>query len=162
MPVFLSTEWLDAMVAAGASARPPDPSIDLAVQQIVTGTPAGEVAWVVRVHDGQVRVERGRTPAPSISFTLDATTAAAIHSGQLSAQAAFMTGRLRLGGDVGLLLAHQGTLSELEDVFASVRAATTYDEAPPRPTAAGEAAARDAAASEAAGVELAEAGRSDA
>ena len=69
-----------------------------------------------------------------------------------------MAGRLRVGGDVRVLPRHSGhraRCSELDDVFASVRAATTCDDEAPRPTAAGEAAARDAAASEAAGVELA-------
>jgi predicted lipid carrier protein YhbT len=129
VPEFLSPEWLDAMIAAATTAHLRAGDIDLAIEQVVTGRPAGEVAWTVRVHDGRVEVESGRTPAPSISFTVDADTAQAIHSGRQSAQAAFMTGRLRLGGDVALLLDHQGTLSELEDVFADVRASTTYADA---------------------------------
>ena len=58
------------------------------------------------------------------------STAASIAMGQGSAQRAFMTGRLRVGGDLRVLLEHSDVLAQLEDVFAAVRART----APPRLT----------------------------
>jgi predicted lipid carrier protein YhbT len=128
MPVFLSDEWFDAMAAAARCASDVSPDLDLVVQQVVepaTG-PDGEIAWFVTVRDGTVGIERGRHPSPSIAFTLDIATAAGIQSGEQSAQAAFMAGRLRVGGDVRTLLDQQEAMATLEDVFADVRATTTY------------------------------------
>ena len=53
----------------------------------------------------------------------DRATADAVHEGRTSAQAAFMAGHLKVGGDVGALLAHQELLAELNDVLAHLRAA---------------------------------------
>jgi putative sterol carrier protein len=69
-----------------------------------------------------VRVERGRASHPDLVFTQDRATAEAIHRGELSAQAAFMQGRLRLGGDLRAVVDRAGELTAVHDVFASVRA----------------------------------------
>ena len=93
------------------------------LQQIVPDGPDGtEVAYAFVVADGTIRVERGRAPHPDLTFTQDRATAAAIHRGELSAQAAFMQGRLRLGGDLRAVIERAGELAAIDDVFASVRA----------------------------------------
>jgi hypothetical protein len=61
-----------------------------------------------------------------VTFTQDRTTAAAIATGRLSAQAAFIDGRLRVGGDLSALLDRAAELAALDDLFASARAATTW------------------------------------
>jgi predicted lipid carrier protein YhbT len=122
---FLSDAWFDAMTTAGREAAGVPAALDLVVQQVVESD-GSTLEWFVEVHDGAVTVERGRHPAPSITFGLDAATAAAIQSGRASAQAAFMSGRLRVAGDVRVLLDQQDALHELDDVFAEVRGATTY------------------------------------
>ncbi len=60
-----------------------------------------------------------------VRFTQDHETALAIASGHGSAQRAFMTGRLQVGGDLRVLLDHSEVLAQLDDVFAAVRARTT-------------------------------------
>jgi hypothetical protein len=127
MALFLSDAWLDAMGVAAESAPPVAPELDLVVQQVVSTDGGPTVAWYVAVREGAVAVGRGCHESPSITFTLDAATAAAIQSGRQSAQAAFMAGRLRVGGDVRVLVDQQHALQHLDDVFAGVRAATTYD-----------------------------------
>jgi SCP-2 sterol transfer family len=126
MAVFLSDAWLDAMGEAADAAPPVAPDLDLVVQQVVSGVDGSTVAWYVAVQGGAVAVGRGCHESPSITFTLDAATAAGIQSGQQSAQAAFMAGRLRVGGDVRVLLEQQSALQQLDDVFSGVRAATSY------------------------------------
>ena len=130
---FLSPAWLTAMSDAASRARGASPvptsagGPDLVIQQVVTG-PDDEVTWFVSVRATAVCVEAGRHPAPDITLTQDRGTAAAIASGRQSAQGAFMSGRLRVGGDVRVLLDHQDELARLDDLFASVRAATRYPE----------------------------------
>ena len=73
----------------------------LVLQQIVPDGPEGhEVAYALVVAGGRLRVKRGRVTKPDLTFTQDRVTVEAIHRGELSAQAAFMQGRLRLGGDL--------------------------------------------------------------
>ncbi len=58
--------------------------------------------------------------------TSDYATAAAISQGLLSPAAAFASGRLKLGGHVGIVAGRAGVLAGLGDVFGSLRATTEY------------------------------------
>ena len=136
MAEFLSPAWLDALADAARRAGGPPAfaraegatpaAPDLVIQQVVTLGTGDEVCWFVSVCADGVGVAAGRHGDPDITFTQDADTAAAIASGDQSAQAAFMSGRLRVGGDVRVLLDHQDDLGRLDDLFSDVRAATTY------------------------------------
>ena len=122
----LSPEWiaaLDEAAQASASLRAAASDLDLTVQQVVDDGD-GEVTWYVRLRGGEVAVRPGRADDADVTFTQDRATARAIADGELSAQAAFMAGRLRTGGDLTRLLAHREALDDLDDVFADVRART--------------------------------------
>jgi hypothetical protein len=118
---FLTDEWF-AEVEAAARAADVDVAPRLVLQQVVPDGPAGEVAYAVVVDAGKVEVQRGRVEAPDLVFTQDRATAEAIHRGDLSAQAAFMQGRLRLGGDLRAVIDRAADLAAVDDVFARVRA----------------------------------------
>jgi hypothetical protein len=118
---FLTDAWLDELDAAAEGADLPTMP-RLALQQVVPDGPAGEVAYALVVDDGRVRVHRGRIDGPDLVFTQDRATAEAIHRGELSAQTAFMQGRLRLGGDLRSVIDRASDLAALDDVFARVRA----------------------------------------
>jgi hypothetical protein len=125
VPEFLSAAWLsDLQDAARASAVPED--LRLVVQQVVLDPDGGEVAYAIRVADGHVSVETGRVDDAEVTFTQDRATASAIASGELSAQAAFIDGRLRVGGDLTSLLERARELAAIEDLFAPVRANTGW------------------------------------
>jgi putative sterol carrier protein len=120
MGQFLSPEWVTALAEASRSARAPD-GVRLALQQVVVDDDGTEVAYVVRVADGAVTVEPGRADDPDVTFTQDRATAEAIAAGTLSAQAAFLAGRLRVGGDLTAVLGGARDLAGLDDVFAAAR-----------------------------------------
>jgi predicted lipid carrier protein YhbT len=124
---FLSDPWIDAMARAAEAATGPQVDPPLVLQQVVTGRADGEAAWSITLGAGTIVVVGGRAESPTVTFTQDVETAAAVNRGELSAQAAFMTGRLRVGGDVQVLLDRQPALAEVDDIFALVRAETTYD-----------------------------------
>ena len=126
MLTFLTPEWIEALDEAARR----DPSleaatapVDLVVEQCVTD-PAGDVTFHIVFDHGHVSVIPGPATAPTVRFSQDRETALAIAAGVDSAQRAFMSGRLRVGGDLRVLLDHQVALSALDDVFASVRART--------------------------------------
>lgn len=122
MAEFLSDEWITALDTAARAVRVAD-DLELVIQQVVPdGAASGEVAYRVEATRGAVRVRPGRAAAPDVTFTQDRATAEAIHRGTLSAQAAFIDGRLRLGGDLRSVIDRAGALVALDDVFAATRA----------------------------------------
>jgi len=125
MPVrFLSDEWISAMdEAAAASTALAEIAADvsLVVEQQVTGLTGGPISYHLVLIDGRAAVRAGSAPEPTVRLSQDITTATDIAAGTDSAQRAFMTGRLRIGGDLGALLAHAEILGQLDDVFADVR-----------------------------------------
>jgi len=133
MPRFLSPEWLAALdEAAGAAAVPP--GVRLTIQQIVTAG-AGEgggadVRYHLVVDGGRLRVHPGEAAAADVTLVQTRAVAAALSRGELNAQQALAAGRLKLRGDIGRLAREGRALTALEDVFAAVRAETTYDDAP--------------------------------
>jgi predicted lipid carrier protein YhbT len=125
MPAHLSPAWLAALDAAVTSHAPlaeATRGVQLVIEQVVTDDDS-TVQWHVAFDDGSVRVVPGAAPegaAPLVRFTTDQVTARAVATGTMTAQAAFMEGRLRVGGDTTALLAHHDLLTEVGDVFASV------------------------------------------
>lgn len=125
MAQFLSPEWVAALAEASAGATAPD-GVRLVLQQIVVDGDGGEVAYAVRITDGTVTVEPGRVADADVTFTQDLATATAIARGQLPAQAAFLAGDLRVGGDLTRVLDGARALADLHDVFGPARSATSW------------------------------------
>lgn len=130
MPVFLSEEWIAALdEAAGADdkLRAATQSVSLVLQQTVTDSPNGDVSWHVTVDDGTIRVLAGSSAQPAdVTFFQSFETAKAISTSQLSAQSAFMLGKLRIGGTVAKLIEQRAAFDGLDDLFIEVRSRTTY------------------------------------
>ncbi len=129
MAVYLSPQWLaeaDAAVSASEPLRSATADVCLVVQQDVTAGPDGDTCYHVVVDHGTVSVVPGPAAQPDVTFTEDHATAVAISRGQLSAQGAFMVGRLRVGGDLERLLTHQDAFAGIDDVFGHLRASTTW------------------------------------
>jgi predicted lipid carrier protein YhbT len=123
---YLSDEWFDE---AGRLLGDHPPRSDredaFVIQQVVDDGPATEpVTWHIAVAGGAARLARGVHDRPDITLTCDLTTAWEVHQGRTSAQAAFMAGRLRLGGDASALLANRDALAALDDRLAPLRART--------------------------------------
>jgi putative sterol carrier protein len=116
--VFLSDEWIEELAAAAAKATPA-PHARVAIRQVV-----GDVAWTVRVADGAVSVDRDE--AADLTLHTDAATAAALARGELATADALAAGRLRLSGDLSVLLDSAAGLAGLDAAYAEVRSATEF------------------------------------
>ncbi len=137
MLTFLSDEWiaaLDAAIAADEALVATTADLSLTIEQQVEDGPLGPVTYHLTFDHGAVSVKPGPAADATVRFRQNHDTAAAIAAGHGSAQRAFMTGRLRVGGDLQVLLAKRELLAELGDVFAAVRADTDL---PPAPGPAG-------------------------
>ena len=130
MPVFLSDEWiaaLDEAASADAKLRAATVGVSLVLQQTVTDSPNGDVTWHVKVDDGTIRIVPGTSAQPAdVTFSQSFETAKAVATAQLSAQSAFMLGKLRIGGTVAMLIEQRAAFDGLDDLFIEVRSRTTY------------------------------------
>jgi hypothetical protein len=122
---FLSDDWIEGLDAAARRATVPE-DVRLVVQQVVRDGAGPEVAYAIRIEDGTARVERGLAADADVSFTQDRATAVAIARGELSAQVAFLAGRLRVGGDIRQVIDRGRDLALLDELLAPARAATTW------------------------------------
>jgi putative sterol carrier protein len=116
---YLSPEWIAALDATAAGTIVDD-GVHLVVQQEVVGGPDGDVRYNISVDGGAVAVHPGRADEPTVTFTQDYDTAVAIAAGELSAQEAFMAGRVRVRGDLAHLARHQGVVAALDRAFQTV------------------------------------------
>ncbi|MCQ3806237.1 MAG: SCP2 sterol-binding domain-containing protein [Acidimicrobiaceae bacterium] len=98
MQVF-DQEWTEAAAAAVAG-LPPVAGLDAVVEYTVSGRPGGRVALTVTVSDGTVsEIALGRSPDPDVTVTLGYADAVAILSGELSSEAGYMNGAVKVEGD---------------------------------------------------------------
>lgn len=121
---YLGRAWLERADAALAD-LPPVPAT-VAIGIAVVGGPNGDRHY--RLVLGPDRIGVSPEPEPAgVRMTLDWSDAVSIARGRSSAQRAFLDGRLRLGGDIALLLGHQEALTAIDDRLAGLRSVTDFD-----------------------------------
>jgi putative sterol carrier protein len=125
MVQFLSAEWIAALDAAAREATVPA-GVSLTIQQVVTGDGDGDVRYHLVLDDGRLQIRPGEAAGADVTLVQTREVAAALSRGELNAQQALEAGRLKLRGDIGHLAREGRALSAMEDVFAAVRAVTSY------------------------------------
>ena len=126
---YLSDEWASKASDAlntndqfkGAIA-----GITLSVQQNVTGGPDGDKSYYMQIDNGEPKIALGEAQTPDVTLTQDYETAVAIAKGELNAQNAFMTGKMKVTGNMAKLMQHQGAFANLEPALKSVAEKTEY------------------------------------
>jgi SCP-2 sterol transfer family len=97
---FLDDEWIASWVGTGTP-----PGSTATVQVVVTGAPAGDGKWHLRLDDGVVaEAAAGTVAEPDLTLTVAYPEGAAMAAGELDPSVAFMQGRLKTAGDPGLVL----------------------------------------------------------
>jgi hypothetical protein len=94
--VVIDDAWVDRWVAAVDGTPMPAGVPDAVVAWAVHDGPS----WWLRIAGGAVRAGRGAVDDPAVVLATDATTAAALHDGDVSIEGAVLDGRLKLSGDV--------------------------------------------------------------
>jgi putative sterol carrier protein len=63
-----------------------------------------DAAWNVKLTDGKAAVAEGEAPSPNCTITMAEPDFLDLLSGKLNGQMAFLTGKLKVAGDMGLAL----------------------------------------------------------
>jgi putative sterol carrier protein len=119
---FLSDEWAQALKAElnqSDTFRQAAAGQQATIQQVITGT-AGETHYWITIGDGTIDLGTGDIESEDATITQSYDTAAALAKGQLSPVTAFMTGKLKIGGNMGMILGLQGALAQLPAAMAKI------------------------------------------
>ena len=119
---FLSTEWADAVKAelnANDAFRQAAASQQATIQQIITSSEGDTHYWIV-IADGAIDMGVGDADAPDATITQSYDTAVKLAKSELSVVTAFMTGKVKVAGNMGMLMGLQGALSQLPTAMQAV------------------------------------------
>jgi putative sterol carrier protein len=142
---FLSLEWAEEFNAAldGVVLPEPGPDAGLAaadgqftVVEEVRATPDGDVSLVLRADQGTLRLALGPVgveggpaadvPAPDVTIKISYEDAASLSRGELSPAEALSAGRIRVKGDLSVLVAAQEMLAGARTATRALDTSTTY------------------------------------
>ncbi|MEZ4643993.1 MAG: SCP2 sterol-binding domain-containing protein [Chloroflexota bacterium] len=82
--------------------------INTTVQFDLSGEGGGQ--WHAAIADGAITVNNGPADAPQATLIMDAEDFVAMSTGQLNAMAAFMSGKIKVEGDLGTIMKLQPAL----------------------------------------------------
>ena len=123
MTQFLSAEHMSEATEAlngDAAFREAMANVDLGLQFTVTEGPEGDSDYYLKVADGSATLELGELADFDASVTSDYESASAISQGDLNVQMAFMTGKIKVGGNMAKVMMHQGLLNEFTRVMSGL------------------------------------------
>lgn len=126
---YLSLDWIDELrreVARNARLAELAADHEIGITQVVTDGPGGTVTYHLQVGDGTAAFDTGAADPEHVRMEQDWDTAVAVATGQLNAQEAFVSGRIRLAGEQQRLLDAQPVFGALDAVFGAVRERTEY------------------------------------
>ena len=113
---FLSDEWAAAVQDALNSSdgfKAAIGTVSASVQQVVTGADGEKKYWFT-LDGGKASLGTGDIDGTAdATITQDYDTAVALSKNELSATAAYMTGKLRVAGDLMKLMQLQGAMTQM-------------------------------------------------
>lgn len=112
---FLSEDWAQAVTEALNSHpgfKSAMGSAELAIQFNTTDAPEGDIAYYMTTSGGQANLAMGEVGDPDVTINQNYETASAISKGDLNTQTAFMTGKIKVSGNLAKLMMHQRAITE--------------------------------------------------
>jgi putative sterol carrier protein len=119
---FLSDEWAAAVTDALNSNdqfKQAAGSHSARIQNVVSA-PDGEIKYFFQIQDGKAEVSLGEIDSAEATISQDYDTAAALMKNELSATAAYMSGRIRINGDLMRLMQLQGVIGTLPQAIKDI------------------------------------------
>ena len=119
---FLSGEWAEALkteLNANVDFKEAAAGKTATIQQVIGGGD-GETHYWITIADDAIDMGVGDAPNPDATITQSYESAVALAKSELSPVTAFMTGKIKVTGNMGLLLGLQAVLSLLPAAMASI------------------------------------------
>ena len=119
---FLSTEWADAVKAqlnADDAFRNASAGQKATIQQVITAS-EGDTHYWIEIAEGAIDMGVGDADAPDATISQSYETVVQLAKSELSVVTAFMTGKVKVAGNMGLLMSLQGALSQLPEAMQAV------------------------------------------
>jgi putative sterol carrier protein len=116
---FLSDEWaneLKTRLNASDAFRRGIGSTNARIQQVITSSD-GERRYWMRTQDGTIDMGPGDVEQPDVTITQEYDTAAGMAKGDVNPVGAYMSGKLKVTGNLMLLMQLQPALGELPRVM---------------------------------------------
>ena len=116
---FLTNEWAEAFsnaLNASDGFKSAISGVSMTLAYEVTDTPEGAIGYHLAIADGGASVALGEAAAADVSITSGHETAVALAKGELNPQAAFMTGKIKVAGNLAMLMMNQAVLSSFSNV----------------------------------------------
>ena len=121
---FLSSEWAEAVkvqLNTDDGFRQASAGQKATIQQVITSNAGdGDTHYWIEIADGAIDMGVGDADGPDATITQSYETAVKLAKSELSVVTAFMTGKVKVAGNMGLLMSLQGALSQLPAAMQSV------------------------------------------
>ena len=115
MAKFLSEDWAQAVtdaLSAHEGFKNALGAADLGIQFETADGPDGDVNYYLSAGGGNASVAVGELDGADVTVKQSYETAAAIARGELNTQTAFMTGKLKVSGNLAKLMMHQNAIAQ--------------------------------------------------
>ena len=115
MSKFLSEEWASEVTAAlgqHPGFKNAIGSAELGIQFVVSDGPDGEVEYYLKSSGGNSIMAIGALEGADVTVRQSYETAGAISKGELNTQTAFMTGKVKVSGNLAKLMMHQSAIQQ--------------------------------------------------
>jgi putative sterol carrier protein len=119
---FLSPEWAGALteaVNANGEFAAAAGSQHARIQQVITTTD-GEKRYWTTIEDGKIAMGMGDLEGPDATIRQSYETAVALAKRELSPVTGFMMGKIKVEGNMGMLMGLAGALGKLADTMATL------------------------------------------
>lgn len=124
MTQFLTQDWLSELTETlngHDGFKTAIANVELSLQFDVSDAPDGtEGRYFIDVADGSATCGAGDTDAPDATIANNYETAVAVSKGELNTQMAFMTGKLKVDGNMAKLMMNQAMLTKFAEAAAGL------------------------------------------
>jgi putative sterol carrier protein len=95
-------KWLPEQAAANPDQAAKIKDINAVIQFVITGEGGGE--YYMELAGGEFKIDKGKADAPKLTITQSVADWKEINAGRLNPQMAFMSGKLKISGDMSLAM----------------------------------------------------------